>query len=72
MTRLEKALAQLTKSMGRRPFVVVYDSCHPENDRPNLSVVWGNGYTNALGLLTWGMDRALHPVPTPADKEPDA
>lgn len=75
MTRLEKALAELEKAMGRRAFVVVYDRCHPENGHCHLGLANGGGYANALGLLTWAKDAMLHNkdfnVAPPAEKEGD-
>ncbi len=54
MTRLDKAMATLSKAMGPRPYVVVYESTHDDAEQAKVSLA----YQAAEGFILFAKERA--------------
>ncbi len=63
MTRLDKALIALTKAMGSRPFVLVYNQTHKDAECAYPKLLYHNGFVEAMGLVkfaNWKIEQTLH------------
>ncbi len=61
MTRLDKAMATLSKAMGPRPYVVVYESTHDDAEQAKVSLAYHVGWVRAVGLLAYASHRIQQP-----------